>query len=89
MDGATQRVHRTNLALMGTWVPAGKHTLVLRFRPLYWVPGLAVSLGSGFAFLGLAVIAFVERRRAGRSLPAGGLAEGAHALRGDPPDRRS
>jgi len=88
VDGATQRLHRTNLALMGTWVPAGKHTLVLRFRPLYWIPGLAVSLGAGVAFLGLTVIAFVGRRRDGRGLPAGGVAEGAHALRGDPPDRR-
>jgi hypothetical protein len=50
---------------MGTWVPAGKHTLVLRFRPLFWILGLAVSLGSGIAFLGLVVIAFVWRRRGG------------------------
>jgi len=65
VDGTTQRLHRTNLALMGTWVPAGKHTLVLRFRPLYWIPGLAVSLGSGVAFLGLAVVAVVGRRWGG------------------------
>jgi uncharacterized membrane protein YfhO len=73
LDGTTQRLHRTNLALMGTWVPAGKHTLVLRFRPLYWIPGLAVSLGSGVVFLGVAVVASVGRRRGGAaaSLPAG------------------
>jgi hypothetical protein len=82
LDGATQRLHRTNLALMGTWVPAGKHTLVLRFRPRYWIPGLAVSLGSGVAFLGLAVIAVVGRRRDGCGLPPGGAAERDPSLRG-------
>ena len=81
VDGATQRLHRTNLALMGTWVPAGKHRLVLRFRPLLWIPGIAVSLGSGVAFLGLAAIAFVGRRRHSRSLPAGESAEGSRMLR--------
>jgi hypothetical protein len=82
LDGVTQRLHRTNLALMGTWVPAGKHRLVLRFRPLYWIPGLTVSLGSGVVFLGLAVVAFVGRRRDGRSLSVGGTAEGDAVLRG-------
>ena len=82
LDGATQRLHRTNLALMGTWVPAGKHRLVLRFRPLYWIPGLTVSLGSGVVFLGLAVVAFVGRRRDGRRVSVGGAAEGDAALRG-------
>jgi hypothetical protein len=81
LDGATQRLHRTNLALMGTWVPAGKHSLVLHFRPLYWIPGLAVSLGSGVAVLGLAAIAFVKRRRDGCGLPAAGSTEGSDALR--------
>ncbi len=71
MDGATQPLHRTNLALMGTWVPAGKHKLVLRFRPLFWVPALAVSLGSGIGFIGLAAIAFLRRRREGRGVPFG------------------
>jgi hypothetical protein len=82
VDGATQHLHRTNLALMGTWVPAGKHTLVLRYRPLYWVPGLAVSLGSGVAFLGLAVVAVVGRRRDGRGFPPGEATEGDPMLRG-------
>jgi hypothetical protein len=54
---------------------------VLHFRPLYWIPGLAVSLGSGVAVLGLAAIAFVGRRRDGCGLPAGGSTEGSDALR--------
>lgn len=71
VDGAAQQLYRTDLALMGTWVAAGKHTLVLRFRPLCWIPGLVVSLGSGAAFLGLAVIAVLRPRRAAVGVPAG------------------
>jgi len=82
MDGATQPVHRTNLALMGAWVPAGKHKLALRFRPLFWVPALAVSLGSGVVFLGVAVIAILRRRRDGCDLPAEEFAEGFRSLKG-------
>jgi hypothetical protein len=81
MDGATHRLHRTNLALMGTWMPAGKHKLVLRFRPLFWFPALAVSLGSGIAFLGLAMIAFRQHRRGGHGVPAGECAQDSHSLR--------
>jgi hypothetical protein len=65
VDGAAQRLYRTDLALMGTWVAAGKHRLVLRFRPPCWIPGLVVSLGSGAAFLGLAAVACVGSRRGG------------------------
>ena len=81
MDGVEHRLHRTNLALMGAWMPAGKHRLVLRFRPLLWRPALAVSLGSGVAFLGLAAIAFLQRRRDGHGLPTDGFAEGSRSLR--------
>lgn len=71
VDGAAHRLHRTNLALMGTWMPAGKHRLVLRFRPLYWVPGLVVSVGSGVALLFLAVVAFRQCRHGGKGIPTG------------------
>lgn len=77
LDGTAQALHRTNLALIGTWVPAGKHRLVLRFRPVHWIPALAVSLGSGVAFLGLALNMVVQRRGDGRGVPAGDFAPAA------------
>jgi hypothetical protein len=51
LDGRTLPLHRTDLALMGAWIPAGKHRLVLMFRPLYWRVALGISLCCGTAFL--------------------------------------
>ena len=65
LDGVAHPLHRTDLALMGTWVPAGQHKLALRFRPLFWRPALAVGVGSGAAFLGLAAGIALSRRRGG------------------------
>jgi hypothetical protein len=79
LDGVAQRLYRTDLALMGTWVPAGKHKLVLRFRPLYWIPALAVSLGSPLLGAG---------GMAAASLPAGWL-KAIPCCAGDAPDRTS
>jgi hypothetical protein len=72
LDGVQHPLHRTDLALMGTWVPAGEHKLVLRFRPLFWLPALAVSAASGIAFLGLAVVVFLQCRRGGHGVRDGG-----------------
>ena len=51
LDGRTLPLHRTDLALLGAWIPAGRHRLVLMFRPLYWRLALSISLCCGAAFL--------------------------------------
>ena len=66
MDGQKLQLHRTDLALMGLWVPSGRHELVLRFRPLYWSLGLGISAASGALFLLLLLRLF--QRRGGQLL---------------------
>ena len=58
------------LALMGAWIPAGRHRLVLMFRPLYWRVALGISLCCGAAFLiWVAVHLFRSRRPAPEAQP--------------------
>jgi hypothetical protein len=51
LDGRTLPLDRADLALMGAWIPAGRHRLVLMFRPLYWRIALGISLCCGAVFL--------------------------------------
>lgn len=51
LDGREIPLRRTDLALMGAWIPAGRHRLVLEFRPLHWRTALTISILSGVAFL--------------------------------------
>lgn len=43
LDGRALALARTDVALLGAWVPAGRHRISLRFRPPGWDAGLAVS----------------------------------------------
>jgi hypothetical protein len=52
LDGVPVALGPANVALMGLWVPAGEHRVVLTFRPLLWRPGLGITAGSLVAFLG-------------------------------------
>ncbi|HJU22872.1 MAG TPA: YfhO family protein [Casimicrobiaceae bacterium] len=56
IDGVDARVLRTDYALRGLPVPAGRHRVVLRYRPLAFYAGLAISL-SALAALAAFVIA--------------------------------
>ncbi|MBI2080112.1 MAG: hypothetical protein HYT86_00025 [candidate division NC10 bacterium] len=67
LDGREIPLHRTDLALMGAWIPAGKHHLMLEFRPLHWRTALTISMLSGAAFVTCLVAHVVWRR----TLPGG------------------
>ncbi len=70
LDGRTLPLHRADLALMGAWIPAGRHRLVLMFRPLYWRIALGISLCCGAVFLiWVAIHLFRSRRPAPDAQP--------------------
>lgn len=69
LDGQALSLHRTDLALMGAWVPAGKHRLVLEFRPLHWRAALTISALSASVFLVWLVTHFVRSRRSRGRVP--------------------
>jgi hypothetical protein len=62
LDGRGHPLYRTNLALMGAWLPAGRHRLFLAFRPLHWRAALGISVFSWTAFLAW-LLAYVVRSR--------------------------
>ncbi|MBI5882276.1 MAG: YfhO family protein [Elusimicrobia bacterium] len=51
LDGAELALHKTDVALMGAWIPPGEHQLVLSFEPSGWRWGLAITALSVFFFL--------------------------------------
>src|SRR6185436_8149913 len=56
LDGKPLRIYKTNVALMGAFIPAGDHTLQLTFRPLLWTTSLVISAIALLAVLAAAVI---------------------------------
>jgi hypothetical protein len=75
LDGGSHPLYRTNLALMGSWLPAGRHRLFLAFRPLHWRAALGVSVFSWTAFLAWLVAYLVRARRGGRNVEADGACQ--------------
>jgi hypothetical protein len=71
LDGNPHPLYRTDLTLMGTWLPAGEHRLALAFRPLYWPVALGISLVSGAAFLLCVVVYLVRLQRMGPETSTG------------------
>ena len=63
LEGEPLALQRTNLALMGAWVPPGRHRIELEFTPLAWSLGRAISGLSLLLLLGLTGFAFVSARR--------------------------
>ena len=72
LDDRNLPLFRTNLALMGAWIPPGKHRLALEFRPRQWRTGMAISVLSVAVFL---ICLFGPCRRSSR---------GSRALRESP-----
>lgn len=60
IDGVGARVLRTDYALRGLPVPAGRHRVVFRYRPLAFYAGLAISL---LALGSLAAFVLVAQRK--------------------------
>ncbi len=57
LNNTPVKLHKTNAALMGTWIPKGRHRLMLSFKPLYWQPAIQISAVSIALFLaGLVVV---------------------------------
>ncbi|MGD0266693.1 MAG: hypothetical protein ABSD47_17320 [Candidatus Methylomirabilota bacterium] len=69
LDGRPLPIVRADLALMGAWLPAGRHRLVLEFRPLHWRTALSISVFSACAFLTLLVVHFVRLREPRAGVP--------------------
>jgi hypothetical protein len=69
LDGRPLPIVRADLALMGAWLPAGRHRLVLEFRPLHWRTALRISAFSACAFLALLVVHFVRLREPRAGVP--------------------
>jgi hypothetical protein len=63
IDGEDAQLHRTDLALMGAWIPPGEHKVELRFRPLHWRLAVAVSVVSNAIFVFLFSIMLLKRRQ--------------------------
>jgi hypothetical protein len=61
LDGEPIALHRTNVAQMGAWIPAGEHLLALTFRPLYWPIAVALSTLGAAGLLAVAWLAFRSR----------------------------
>ena len=62
LDGQELPLHCADLALMGAWLPAGKHRVVLEFRPLHWRVSISLSVLSGVAFLSLLAMHLIRSR---------------------------
>ncbi len=63
LDGVPVPLHRTNIALMGAWVPNGPHRLELEFHPLYWTTSLWISGGGVLSFALLAIFCLIDASR--------------------------
>ena len=63
IDGRPAEILRTNRAMRGAVVPAGRHRLVYRYRPRSVVIGAAVSAIGGLAWLGIVAFGRVRRDR--------------------------
>ncbi len=62
LNGQPTPIHRANYAFRAVAVPAGEHTVQLRFAPLIWRIGLAVSVISLLGLLGWGAVV-------GRTIP--------------------
>jgi hypothetical protein len=67
LDGRPLKLYRTDYALMGAWIPPGRHRLEINFRPLLWPMALWISGASGVVFLGLLAAHMVRERHRRRT----------------------
>ncbi len=62
LDGAAVAIHPANVMFQAVLVPAGAHTLHLRYRPTGYTPGLVISVLALLVLLGLLAGEWVARR---------------------------
>ena len=65
VDGREAPVERVDYLLRGVRVPAGDHTVELRYEPLSWTIGWVVSLVALILLAAAAAVGLSRRRRAG------------------------
>ncbi len=63
VDGRDAPIERVDYLLRGVQVPAGSHTVELRYEPASWRAGWIVSAAALFAVAGLALLGLRRRRR--------------------------
>jgi hypothetical protein len=63
VDGRAVPVLQVDWTFRGVVVPPGRHVVEFRYRPVWLVPGLALSLGSALIVLLLVVAPRLRRRR--------------------------
>ena len=64
IDGQELGLHRANLALMGAWIPPGKHKIEPKFRPLGWRVGVVITAVSIVISIFLFSVMLWKRRQA-------------------------
>jgi hypothetical protein len=64
IDGEELELHRTDVALMGAWIPPGKHRIELLFHPVYWRVALVITAVSGAVLLFLFLVLWLKRQQA-------------------------
>lgn len=62
LDGKKIDLYRTNISLMGTWIPPGKHRLTLAFKPIAWNVAKYTSLGFIAACIFLVMFFSIRKR---------------------------
>jgi uncharacterized membrane protein YfhO len=65
VDGQETKLELTNIGFMGIILGPGNHVVELRFTPVYFWPGLAVSLFSLFGYAMMALYSFRKDRAEG------------------------
>lgn len=72
VDGGLTEILPTHGALRGVAIPAGDHTVVLRYEPLALRVGLPLSAGTALLMLGVVALAGWRNRRAGKPIAESG-----------------
>lgn len=63
VDGTPTTVYRTNHALLGVYLPAGKHTITLNYSPLGWRWGWPISMFTLAAVCAVVAARLIVQRR--------------------------
>jgi len=72
IDGQPQPLYYTNVAFRGLPVPAGRHTVTMRFQPAILWQGAALSLVSWAGLAALSLVNWTSRRRSKLRLTSSG-----------------
>ncbi len=76
IDGAPAKLLRADYSLRGVAVPAGTHTVAMRFHSPAFAQGMWITLATLLLTLGGLVFTIVKHRRAGTAVSSGGVGSG-------------